>query len=96
MARPVRPLPRSAVGIALSSPNAVQLNDHCGAGEGDEIARNDAAMGAPSAPTFAVQSVQRDWYVRDRVLFGRSYNDSRVTTRIREWSATAGQLEATR
>lgn len=74
--------PSRSPGIALASPNAVLL----GAVDGDEAYRNDARMGSATAGGFVVESVERDWYQRDRVLFGRSYSDSRFTTRVRERS----------
>ncbi len=69
-------------GIALPAPNAVLL----GAVEGDEAYRNDQRLGSLTPGGFTVESVEREWYERDRVLFGRSYVDSRVTTRVRQRS----------
>jgi hypothetical protein len=43
-------------------------------------------MGSPAAGGFMVESVEREWYQRDRILSGRSYLDSRMTTRVRERS----------
>lgn len=74
--------PSRSPGIALASPNAVLL----GAVDGEEAYRNDARMGSATAGGFVVESVERDWYQRDRVLFGRSYSDTRFTTRVRERS----------
>jgi hypothetical protein len=71
-----------AASIALPSENAILL----GAVEGDEAYRNDPRMGSPAAGGFMVESVEREWYQRDRILSGRSYLDSRMTTRVRERS----------
>jgi hypothetical protein len=78
----VAPRDSASVGIGLPSPNAVLL----GAIPGDEAVRNDVHMGSPTPGSIVVGIVERDWYQRDRVTFGRSYHDSRFTTRVREWS----------
>ncbi len=71
-----------AASIALPSENAILL----GAIEGDEAYRNDPRMGSATPGGFVVESVEREWYQRDRILSGRSYLDTRFTTRIRERS----------
>ncbi|MBL9119375.1 MAG: hypothetical protein JNL80_05640 [Phycisphaerae bacterium] len=44
-------------------------------------------MGSPTPSTIVIESVDREWYQRDRILFGRTYRDARFTTRVRERSA---------
>lgn len=85
--------PSMSPGIALPSPNAVLLassSEQADGGVGGaiemEASRNDHRMGAPTAGGFVVQSVEREWYQRDRIQAGRSYRDARFTTRIRERS----------
>jgi hypothetical protein len=50
--------------------------------------RNDDRLGVggvrTAAPALATEVVVRDVVRRDRIVFGRSWNDDRVTTRIRE------------
>jgi hypothetical protein len=71
-----------AASIALPSENAILL----GAIDGEEAYRNDPRMGSPTPGGFVVESVEREWYQRDRILSGRSYLDTRFTTRVRERS----------
>lgn len=74
------PRPVPGPGIALPAPNAVLL----GAVEGEETARNDAAMGSPRPGTLGFRMIDRQWYERDHIMDGRTYRDARVTTRMRE------------
>lgn len=78
-----RPVASLAPGIALPSSNAVLL----GAVSGAEASRNDVHMGSPTPSTIVIESIDREWYQRDRILFGRTYRDARFTTRVRERSA---------
>jgi hypothetical protein len=82
--RPAPPATLSEGELALLDRDAslvVDGVDHC-------FARNDARLGIGTArmvaPAATAQVVVRDIVRRDRINSGRSWNDDRVTTRIRE------------
>jgi hypothetical protein len=78
-------------GIALRSPNLQLLEESQGIAAVESAAvdaglasRNDHRLGFPSQSVLYTSDMVRDTYNREWVLSGRSYNEFRVTTRIRE------------
>jgi len=81
-------VPVAPSGIALRSSNLQMLEESQGidgaAVDATLATRNDDRLGYPSQSVLYTSDVVRDTYNREWVLSGRSYNEFRVTTRIRE------------